>query len=176
MKWQRIALYAAVVLGILGLLIGIAASRSTGIATYTASVTIARPPAVVFPWLYEPAKRKQWFGGLQETSLKGPAAPAVGTQIIDVVEQDGERSEMVIEVTAMEPDRRLDIKMANEIFEMSGRYDLKAQDGGTVLQFQGESTFKTWLSRLLAGTIQASAQRKLDQDMQKLKAAVEKTP
>jgi uncharacterized protein YndB with AHSA1/START domain len=175
-RWQRVALYAACVLGILALLVGIAASRSPGTATNTASVTIARPPAVVFSWLIEPAKRTQWIGGLQESRWPRTGLPQVGDKRIDVAGQNDERTEWVTEVSAIEADRLLESKSVTPTYDQTMRFELTPNDGSTLLTLAGHTTFKTWLGRLLAPTIQKSAQTKIEQDLQNLKTKIETAP
>jgi uncharacterized protein YndB with AHSA1/START domain len=174
MKWKRVTVYAVSVIGVLAVMVGIAAVTTSGRATNEASVTIAKPPAVVFPWLYEPEKRQQWVGGLKGARNDKPGMPTVGSQLIDTVEMDGERTEMVAIVKTIEPERRLESTMATPTFDVTVRYDLVPDKDGTTLTVHSESVFKTWLGKLLSGTIQTGAQRKLARDLHGLKAKIEK--
>jgi uncharacterized protein YndB with AHSA1/START domain len=174
MNWKRVTVYAGSVIGVLAVMIGIAAATTSGRATNEASVTIAKPPAVVFPWLYEPEKRQQWVGGLKGARNDKAGTPVVGSQLIDIVELDGEKTEMVAIVKAIEPARSLEATMATPTFDVTVRYDLTPENGGTKLSIHSESAFKTWLGKLLSGTIQAGAQRKLERDLNGLKDKIEK--
>jgi hypothetical protein len=60
MKWLWRALISLVVLLVAGVLTLLAMGGGADANRLQASITIQRPPAVVWPWLYEPDKVKTW--------------------------------------------------------------------------------------------------------------------
>jgi carbon monoxide dehydrogenase subunit G len=174
MRWQRVLTYSVALLAIMGVMIAIAAVRTTGRAHGEASIVIARPPAAVFAWIADPAKRAAWQSGIKESRPVTPGPLHVGSKVVTVVELNNEITETVAEITALEPDRRLAASSSNASYDMTIRYDLAPEGTGTRLQATTDAELKGWLPRLLAGTVQQNAQQKLEKDLQTLKEKVEK--
>lgn len=173
-RTKRVLIYVVVVLAIIGAMIGVAVVRSPGSSHAEAVVVIAKPPALVFAWVSDPAKRPTWQSGIKESKLLTPPPMGVGSRIGTVVEQNGQTVETVAEVTAYEPDHLLAGRTVTGSYVMTTAYELTPDSAGTRLRVTTDAELKGWLPRMLAGTIQQNAQKKLDNDLKTLKEKVEK--
>jgi hypothetical protein len=88
----------------------------------------------------------------------------------------GERYEMETEITSLEPNALLAVKIVSSGFDVGGRYDLTEQGGKTRLRYVGVARYKTTLSRLMEPVITPAAQKQLEQNLATLKRLVEGAP
>ena len=175
-QWQKPALYAGVMLILLGTMVAIAFARSTGKGHIEAVVHVARPAAVVFPWLVEPAKRIQWVDSLAQSTLQ-PAGPVtVGTTLVDTVDVEGERKEVRTTVKAYAPPRNLATAAETTSYDQTTRCDLADEPGGTAVTCVSDVDFHGWVARLIAPTIANSFKSRMDADLLRLKTKIEAGP
>lgn len=141
------------------------------------SVTLPRPAAVVFPWLLDPALRKQWQGGLTEAVPLDGGEPRPGARSREVVVLDGERFEMLATLTALEPPRRLAVHIESPLFTDELELTLAdTGDGGSVLDYRSAARYSSLWVRLLSPLIAQKAQAKLETDLESLRAGLAKQP
>ncbi|MBM3795156.1 MAG: SRPBCC family protein [Acidobacteria bacterium] len=77
-----------------------------------ASIEIARPPAQIWPFIYEEAKLKQWVTWLVEAKPSAePTLGARGRWLMRDENNGGELMRIDSVVTAMEPARRLEVDL-----------------------------------------------------------------
>lgn len=176
MQWQKPALYAAVFLTIVGIMVTVAITRSTGKGHIEAEIRIARPAAEVFPWLIEPEKRMQWVDGLTQSSLDPAGPPHPGTSLSDVVESNGVTTEMRAIVRTYEPPRQLVTTTETPSFDQTSRCELSESAGTTTAHCVSDIKLHGWLARILAANIQRAAQDKLVADLTRLKTKIEAPP
>ncbi len=78
------------------------------------AVEIHRPPSQVFRWLSEPERLKQWISWLVEVRPV-PGAPSSGVGAKEVLVMDDpnmkQKVELESELTALEPDRKISVKI-----------------------------------------------------------------
>jgi uncharacterized membrane protein len=96
----------------------------------TAEVAVRRPPAEVAAYMVDPRNDPHWIGGVREVRLETPPPVAVGSRVARVASFLGRRVEYVNEITALDPQRVLDMRSVSAPFPMRITYSFDALDGG----------------------------------------------
>ena len=163
-------------LAALAVLLLLAMKLRPGEGRNDADVEIARPPEVVFAYLVEPAKLRQWIGWLTDVRPEAPG-PDGAPRDVWVMADPKMRQPMLLRnrFTALEPPRVLEVETGVPgTFLGTIRYELTALDGGrTRLTYRSHFTYGPWLFKLLEPLVTPQAQKKLVDDLGKLKAAAE---
>ncbi len=102
----------------------------------------------------------------------GDGVLRVGARSIDVVEENGMRSEMTTEVLGLEAGRLLEVSLESPYMAGTNRLALSPASEGTVLT-QTLTVRCRGFTRLLGPFMGATVQRKLDGDLARLRSAVE---
>jgi len=144
-----------------------------------ASVTIRRSPEAIWPWLYEPDKLKSWVSWLKQVDQDRAGPPAVGSRAVWVMEDmnnGGAQMHINSTVEAVEPNRRLAVKIAVPgAFDGGAQYTLTDLGGGqTKVDCDSRYTFAGGFAKLLAPLIIPQARKKMIEDMNRMRAALEK--
>jgi uncharacterized protein YndB with AHSA1/START domain len=118
------------------------------------SVTIARPVDAVFAYLTAGEKCPQWRSGVLDIKrISGDGG--VGTRYAQGVKGPmGRRIAADYEVTAYEPNRRIEFQAVAGPARPHGRYDLAADDGGTRLTFSLDAQLSGWKKLLMGSAVQ----------------------
>lgn len=163
------------------LLAGLRANRGVN----RAEIVIHAPAPAVWRHLEEPSLVKGWVSGLVEIEPLTPGftEPAVGMRDRMIVEVNGQRNELFSEITAVEKGRHLAQVVRAEKglpFTEVMSFTLHEDDGGGTgskrTRFVIDATwqYSTLLGRMLEPIIARVAQKKLDDDLARLKANVER--
>jgi len=173
-----VALGALLAVAVVGLFL---ASRRRDAGVNDVTIEIARPPAQVFRWLAEGDLARRWVGGLTEiTSLEaGPAR--LGLKGRAAVVLGAERMTLETEVVDFEPDRRIRYQVTGLDRPASGftevvDFAVEPAETGTRLRIFGRMRYHRRLLRLFEPLMTRRAQRKFEEDAQRLKALVEAEP
>jgi uncharacterized protein YndB with AHSA1/START domain len=128
------------------------------------SVTIARPVDAVFAYLADGEKCPQWRSGVLDIKrISGDGG--LGTRYRQGVKGPmARRIAADYEVTAFEPNRRIEFQAVAGPARPHGRYDLAPDDGGTRLTFSLDAELNG-LRKLLMG---AAVQRTMDAEVKAL--------
>jgi len=173
-KW--IIRVVAVFFLLIALLFGVlftASGGAKGKGYHEASIAMNRPAAAIFPWLTEPEKMKQWIFGLAASKPLTEGGLRVGARFEEIMEIGGEQTVSISEVTELDPGKLMVVKVTSEGFEGDIRYALEEAGASTTLRYIGNFQYKPFLLRLLEPLVTPSAQRKLEEDLAKLKSVVE---
>ena len=139
-----------------------------------ASIEIAAAPAEVFPWLAASERRCEWMGALTESEPLTEGSPEVGSRFRDVFEDLGRRVELEAEIVELEPPHALTVHLDSRVFEATSSQRLEELEGGrTRLTAVIETEYKQRAARLAAPVVTRHAQRRLEQDLARLKELVE---
>jgi uncharacterized protein YndB with AHSA1/START domain len=139
-------------------------------ATTERSVEIPRPPAEVFPWLFEEDKVPQWTTGLEHYERLDSGPLGQGARFRQQLEVSGQRFTVEMEVFEYHPPTS-----AASSFEIRGvdvvtRYALADGGGGATNLTQGvEASGGGIKGRLFIPMIQPHLERKLEADLAALK-------
>ena len=166
--------------GVLAVLFVVAAAYSgwalsqDGVVVNEAKVEIARPSAEVFPYLVEPQHVKRWLGGLVESRPVNAPGSYVGARSVEVIDVDGQRREMELEIVKLDPGRRLTVEVKSDYFIAENEYRISELDGGVALEYRSETRLaEPWL-KLFAPVLRGQIQSKVEEDLAKLENLVER--
>lgn len=155
------------------------AGKRQNAGRHEGQIVLQVPAAAVFPWLLEVQRRKRWQAGLSSVewiSGDGPATGAVATEVVDL---DGQRTELRVEYTELVPASLIALKMSSDgdfPFQYRVRWELSEQDGKTHLRCVCDGQYETALLQLMEPLLALAANAKLAADLQTLKSLVEGTP
>lgn len=138
----------------------------------TVSRTIGRSPRVVMAYLADAAHDTEWIGGLIE--VHPPDGPlAVGTRVERVAGFMRRRIEYVLEVVALEPERRIAMRSIRAPFPMEVTYEATPEGTGSrvSLRVQGGPG---GLARLLHPVMARQVRGNLTGDLARLAARLER--
>lgn len=139
----------------------------------TAEIDIARPPDEVAAFAMEAENDTKWIGGISEARRVTPGPTAVGTRVERVASFLGKRIDYVMEVTALEPGRRIVLKSIKSPFPMRVTYSFEPTDEGTRAGVRVEGDPAGFYK--LAGAFMAPAVRKnITGDVNRLKKLLER--
>lgn len=139
-----------------------------------ASIEIAAAPAEVFRWLAASERRCEWMGALTESEPLTEGSPEVGSRFRDVFEDLGRRVELEAEIVEIEPPRAMTVHLDSRVFDATSSQRLEELEGGrTRLTAVIETEYKQRAARLAAPVVTRHAQRRLEQDLARLKELVE---
>jgi uncharacterized protein YndB with AHSA1/START domain len=139
------------------------------------SVTIARPAEDVFAVLTDPTLAPKWAANAIKGELLTAGPPGVGSRRRAVVKGlFGRTMESVMEVTELEPNSMLALRLISASWGGSGRtkYTLTPVDGGTRLDWRWEME-PGGVVKPFSRPLMAIFQRAFQRDVKNLKAMME---
>jgi len=141
--------------------------------TYASSVTIARPPEAVWPYVVEREKQALWSDVPMTPVTQGPVA--TGSQMSLAFGDGPLKTSLTLEISGFERARRLSFRTVSRGgVQWVGEYRLAPSDGGTTVSQEGTLTFSgRW--RLAEPIVGAEIRRNEIAELEKLKAVVEQT-
>lgn len=138
------------------------------------SLEIAAAPAEIFPWLAASERRCEWMGALTESEPLTEGAPEVGSRFRDVFEDLGQWVELEAEVVELDPPHAMTVHLVSKVFDATSSQRLEELEGGrTRLTAVIETEYKQRAARIAAPVVTRHAQRRLEQDLARLKELVE---
>jgi hypothetical protein len=140
---------------------------------YAWPVTISRPPADVFPYLTDPVKQ----GEYSDVPMRQitPGVLATGSRMEVTFGMGPMKAVIGLEMTDIDQDKRMAFDTYSGPIRWQGQYVLTpTEGGGTLLSHEGSMAF-TGLWRLMEPLVGAELKRNGAKEMERLKAAVEKS-
>jgi uncharacterized protein YndB with AHSA1/START domain len=138
---------------------------------YTSSVTIARPPEEVWPYVVEREKQALWSDVPMTPLTSGPLA--TGSRMSLSFGDGPMKASLTLEITDFEAAQRLGFKTVSQGgIQWTGEYRLAPAEGGTTLSQEGTLAF-TGLWRLAEPVVGAEIRRNEIAELEKLKTVVE---
>jgi uncharacterized protein YndB with AHSA1/START domain len=142
------------------------------------SVIIHQPPAVVWPWLFEGDKLKQWVSWLKDVQRDPTPSPLVGSKGVWTMADEnngGREMKIASTVESVEPDKSLGLRLsAPEGFSGTAVYSLKANpDGTTLLEADGRYVFDNSFAKFMTPVIIWQAKKKSEMDFDHLRRLLE---
>jgi uncharacterized protein YndB with AHSA1/START domain len=145
------------------------------LASADCSVTIKRPVEDVFAVLTDPTLSPRWSSNAIKGEILTEGPPGVGTRRRAVVKGlFGRTMESVMEVTELEPNRMVALKLISATWGGSGRtkYTFSPVDGGTRVDWHWEME-PGGLIGVFSGPFMALFQRAFQRDLNNLKTMME---
>jgi uncharacterized protein YndB with AHSA1/START domain len=143
-------------------------------STHKVVIDIAAPPARVFRFLTDPGLLTRWIGGLQASEPLTAGGLRVGARSREILLERGRRSELVSEVTELQPERLLVTRLESSLLTAESRFELKSRAGGTVVHHRLVPRYRG-VFRLLAPFFARTVQNKLQSDLARLRKLAEET-
>jgi carbon monoxide dehydrogenase subunit G len=137
------------------------------------TVTIAKPPAEVFPWLVEPDKVARWMSGLQVYEPLAPGPLHVGSRIRQELSVSGQHLRFELEVSELDVPRRAVLRFEGSGFKAANEYTVGEADGGTRVSWVVSGDTTSFKAKLIAPMVQAKLQEKHDGDLARLRSLLE---
>lgn len=131
-------------------------------------VTIDRPVGEVFAYVTDVRNVPEW-----QESAESAEWIEEGRRFRERRNFMGRAGEIELEVVALEPDRRFDVRAVNSPVKFEIRHSFERGDGGTVVRVQGEAKLSGAL-RFAAGMARRLAESQFRQDFERLKAVLER--
>jgi uncharacterized protein YndB with AHSA1/START domain len=136
-------------------------------SSFSRTVTISRPPAEVFPWLFEADLVPRWTGNLERYEPSGPIG--LGAHVRQRLEVSGQTVDVDMEITRYEPPGSAESRFTTNGIDVVNVYALAAEGGGTRLTQSLEAKAKGLTARLLLPAVQPRLERKLTEDLERLR-------
>ena len=119
------------------------------------TITINQPASAVFAVVADGTKATLWRPGVLDVALaSGSGVGAIYRQ--GVRGPGGRRIDADYEVTAIEPDRRIDFRAIAGPVRPQGSFELEAIGTGTALTFRLDAELRGWKRLFLGRAVQAS--------------------
>lgn len=115
---------------------------------------------------------KRWVGGLREFNSIDPG-PAFGARAKQVVELGGKTWEVESEITQFDPPHLLESTLRHRAFTSFVTYRLEEDGGRTHVHGEVDTDVKLGVNRLIGGIVRRQTQRKLEDDLGRLKRLAE---
>jgi uncharacterized membrane protein len=129
---------------------------------------IDRPVGEVFAYVTDVRNVPQW-----QESAESAEWIDEGRRFRERRQFMGRTAELELEVTALEPDRRFDVKTVKAPVTFEIRHSFEGSDGGTLLRVHGQAKLGGAL-RFAAGMAKRQAEGQFRKDFQRLKVVLER--
>jgi carbon monoxide dehydrogenase subunit G len=139
---------------------------------YEQSIEIERPPSEVFAFLAEPDNLPRWQPAVTEVAATPPGQLSGGARLTEARTFLGVRIRSTLEVTAFEPDHRLDLTTVEGPARFGVSHRLEPTNGGTRVTIAGEGEPGSAL-RLAGPLLRRAVERQARDDLRRLKRLLE---
>jgi uncharacterized protein YndB with AHSA1/START domain len=140
------------------------------VADFSHSVRIARPPADVFPWLFEADKVPRWTGGLE--AYEAPPELGQGARLRQRLTVGSQQLDLELELTRYEPPRRAETRFSTNGIDAVTAYELSGE-AETELTQTLEAKAGSFGARMLLPVVKPRLERKLAEDLERLRALLD---
>jgi carbon monoxide dehydrogenase subunit G len=140
------------------------------------SVDVDVAPEAVFPWLLEEEKVRRWQSGLERYERADAGPLRVGSRIHENLLVSGYSLALELEVVALEPPQRADLRFEGSGFKALNRYRVAPAPGGARVTWALEGDATSFKARLISSMVQAKLQEKLDGDLARLRDLLASEP
>jgi uncharacterized protein YndB with AHSA1/START domain len=136
------------------------------------TAAVPAEPHAVFRYLTEPDLLPRWIDGLRESRPLGDRVMRVGAKSIEVVEARGKMIEIISEVTALDKDRALGVRITYPgAGDTDMAYELTPVPHGTELRLTVTPRYRG-IARLVGWLMQQSIRRRLQANLDRLAQVV----
>jgi carbon monoxide dehydrogenase subunit G len=137
------------------------------------TVTIAKPPEAVFPWLVDDDKVPQWMSGLEQYEPVDPGPLRVGSRIRQRLSVSGQHLGFELDVAELAPPRSAVLRFEGSGFKAANEYTVTDSLGGATVTWVVRGDTTSFKAKLVAPMVQAKLQEKHDGDLARLRALLE---
>jgi len=137
------------------------------------TVTIAKSPEEVFPWLVDEDKVPQWMSGLEVYEPLDPGPLRVGSRIRQELSVSGQQLRFELRIVELAPPARAVLRFEGSGFKAANAYSVAEAAGGTRVTWVVSGDTTSFKAKLVAPMVQAKLQEKHDGDLARLRALLE---
>ena len=141
--------------------------------SFSHSVTLPEPPEAVFPWLLEPERVPRWTGNLEAYVRVDDGPLRQGSRFRETLELSGRRFALELEVVRYDPPHAAESRASTNGVDLVNAYRIEAVDGGSRLTQSLEAKASSFGARMIIPAVQPRLERKLTEDLERLKALLE---
>jgi uncharacterized protein YndB with AHSA1/START domain len=141
--------------------------------SFSHTVVLPGPPEAVFPWLLEPERVPRWTGHLDGYERIGGGPTGPGSRFRETLVLSGSTFTVELEVTRYEPPTGAESRFATNGVELHNTYALQSADDGTRLTQSLDAKATSFGARMLIPVVQPRLERKLTEDLERLKTVME---
>ena len=132
-------------------------------------VVIRCAPEVVFGWIEDPERARQWQPDVAGGEVLHAEPGMVGTEFREVLADRGGHVEMHGRITEFQPDASMAVRLEGQGMTVTARYEVGPHPAGTLLQVQQSLSLPGRLARLLEPLIRRRVAARAEADLQRLK-------
>jgi carbon monoxide dehydrogenase subunit G len=143
------------------------------VAGFSHSIEVARPAHAVFPWLLEVDKVPRWMGHIEEYEQIGDGPLGTGSRLRQTIELSGSRVSFDLHVVRYEPPHAAEARFETNGVEVVNVYALEPAGAGTRLTQTMDAKPHGLAARMLIPVVQPRLQRKLAEDLERLRALLD---
>ena len=137
------------------------------------TVTVAKPPGDVFPWLLEADKVPRWMSGLEVYEPLDAGPLRVGSRIRQELSVSGQQLRFELQIAELSPPGRAVLRFEGSGFKAANEYTVREAAGGADVTWVISGDTTSFKARLIAPMVQAKLQEKLDGDLVRLRALLD---
>ena len=134
------------------------------------TVTVAKPPAEVFPWLLEADKVPRWMTGLEVYEPVEPGPLHVGSRIRQELSVSGQQLRFELHVVELDAPGHAVLRFEGSGFKAANEYRVRPVEEGAAVTWVISGDTTSFKAKLIAPMVQAKLQEKLDVDLGRLRA------
>ena len=139
-------------------------------------VVIGCPPEVVFGWIEDPERARQWQPDVAGGEVLHAEPGMVGTEFREVLQDNRGRAEMHGRITEFQPGSSMAVRLEGQGMTVTARYEVRPHPVGTLLQAEQSLTLPGPMARLFEPLIRRRVAARARADLQRLKHLCESPP
>jgi hypothetical protein len=139
------------------------------VASFSHTVSVAKPPAEVFPWLFDEDKVPKWTSRLRAYEVLGDGTLGAGAKIREVLTVSGQPLDVELHVVRYEPPGFAECHFSTNGVDVVTTYTLREAGGRTDLTQTLEGKASSFKARMLLPVIQPKLEGKLSEDLERLR-------
>src|SRR5215210_3641555 len=133
------------------------------------TVTVAKPPAEVFPWLLDADKVPRWMTGLELYEPLEPPPLRVGSRIRQQLAVSGHQLRFELQLAELDAPHRAVLRFEGSGFKAANEYSVTAAGSGADVTWVISGDTTSFKGRLIAAMVQAKLQEKLETGLARLR-------
>lgn len=142
----------------------------------SSAIKIESTPEIVFGWLENPEKAKQWMTSVSEGEIILETPERVGTKFREIVQDDNGTIEMEGIITGFEPDKSIAFHLDSRVNTVEVKYCIEEIEEGVRLEYYANIRWKfpvNILCLVIGGNIKQSIIDQLSEELNTLKKLCE---
>ena len=133
-------------------------------------------PEVVFSWIEDPDRARQWQPDVAGGEVLHAEPGMVGTEFLEVLQDNRGRVEMHGRITEFQPGTSMAVLLKGQGMTVTARYEVSPHPAGTLLHVEQSLALPGRVARLLEPLIRRRVATRARTDLRRLKQLCESAP